>query len=282
MQNLSEIVRSFPYPVLEEGNLSFPEGEYFPLIKLENDCTATISHKVENAPLINSFLGKGTAAYCCAVSIPKTGYRKLFNSNDPNQKIEWESEWVGEPPVLRPCIVCVEEIIQKLNEADGVHNMWIDKETTFQKGAKLAIGPDYRPKSSMESLLSFSNDEELEPGKMRIETCSDQGFYFNVKVASDLYYFLNNPGGDERNKHCRSIKIHAASSCFSRLAREYNPERKDEDSDETWRSYSNLLALAGEMEKNKLPLWDEPGFRPEEAATALYPHLIPDPNTEQD
>ena len=278
MQNFSDMVRAFPYPVLEDGNLSFSKGEYVLDIKFENDNSATINHRVENAPLINFFLESGKAAYCCTVSIPKTGYRKLFKSDASNQKIEWEAEWVGEPPILRPFIVCLEEIKHTLQKKDGVHEMWSGQEITFQKGAKLAIGFDFRPKSSMESLLSFSNDKTLGPGQMRIETCSDQGFYFNVKVASDLYQFVNNPGGDDRNKHSRSIKIHAASSCFSILAKDHS----NTEGDESWQSHSNLLALAGEMENKNLKLWDDEGFRPEEAATNLYPHLIPDPSTEQD
>ena len=105
--------------------------------------------------------------------------------------------------------MCTGEIIHKLREEDGVHDMWVGETVYFQNGAIIAIGSDFRPTSSIQSLLKIENDESLKPGQMQINPTTDDGFYFNVKVASDLFKFLRSPGGSEHNKHSRSILIHA-------------------------------------------------------------------------
>ena len=279
MPTHSEVVRSFPFPVLEEGNLSFPNGEYAPEIKSDekNDCSVTINHRVTNAPFVEQWVGDGKALCCCTVSIPVTGYRRLFTSakNDFEQTVQWETEWVGEPPVLRPIIVCKEQTSHIFNGNDGVHDLWVGREITFSKGARIAVGPAQRPVSSLQSLLSIEKDETLDPGCLSIVACPDQGFYFCVKVASNLFGFLQSPGGGDRNNHSRSILIHAVSSCFALLGKDYQNENGENEDGGGWGEYSNLRALAADMESKNLRLWNEDDFQPEKAATALYPHLIP-------
>ena len=278
MPTQSEVVRSFPFPVLEAGNLSFPDGDYAPEIKTnENDeYSVTIQHRVTGAPFIERMVVAETAICCCTVSIPVTGYRKLFASTGGiEQTVKWDPELVGEPPVIRPLIVCQETKSHIFKKEDGVHNLWVGQNITFNKGAKIALGPALRPVSSLESLLSIEKDVNLAPGQLRIEACPDQGFYFIVNVASDLFYFLHKPEGDDRNKHSMSILIHAVSSCFSMLRKDYPNENGEDDNGGGWGEYSNLRALAGDMENKNILLWDDDNFRPEVAATAMYPHLVP-------
>ena len=278
MPTHSYVVRSFPFPVLEEGNLSFPGGEYAPEIKTNKneECSATINHRVTKAPFVEQLVDGGRATCCCTVSIPVTGYRMLFDAADGfEQTIQWDPQWVGEPPVLRPLIVCNESTSHTFNKNDGVHDLWVGREIAYNKGAKIAIGPALRPVSSLQSLLSVEKDETLDPGCLRVDACPDQGFYFCVKVASNIYRFLQNPGGGDLNKHSHSILIHAVSSCFALLSNDYQNEDGANGDGVGWGEYSNLSALAGDMESKDLPHWSEDNFHPEEAATALYPHLVP-------
>ena len=180
MTAYSNMVRAFPFPVLEDGNLSFPEGEYTPEITIdEDDCAAEIHHKIMAAPLIEYLENNKKAACCCTVSIPKTGYRELFQGDSFSQNIAWARDWVGEPPTLRPLIVCTGEIVHKLLKEDGVHDMWVGETIYLQKGAKIAIGSDFRPTSSIQSLLKIENVDSLKSGQIRINPTTDDGFYFN-------------------------------------------------------------------------------------------------------
>ena len=111
MPQARETVRSLPYPVLEDGNLSYPEGEYTVAIALQADGKSVIvHHRVKAAPFLDRLLAEDKAQYGCLVSIPLTGYRRLHLSRDVNQPVEWGINVVGEPPMLRPIIVSVAEI----------------------------------------------------------------------------------------------------------------------------------------------------------------------------
>ena len=270
MARFSDVVRSFQFPVLEEGNLSFPQGKYAPTID-HNGCTAHIDHSVEKASLIEYFVNNGKAACCCIVSIPKTAYRELCQCEGFKQKIEWDSDWAGEPPYLRPLIVCQETFTHDLKEEDGVHDLWIGKRIEFQKGAKIAIGPDLRPSAMRALLFIIAKDVSLNKGQIHIDPCVDNGFYFKVHVSENLYELLQSPNGSDHHKHRGSIMTHAVSSCFVILAKDYS-----EDGEGGWRDFSNLRALEGEMKSRGLPAWYEDDFKPEKVATAWHPHQPPD------
>ena len=273
MSNIADAVRVFPHPVLEEGNLSFPNGDYKPEIQISTDgYSAVVCHIVRQAPFIERLVERKQAVCACVVSIPITGYRRLFRNDGFEQKIKWEEAQLGEPPIFCPLIVCREAVQHTLTKEDGVHQMWVDKKIQLEKGAKLAIGPAYRMTSSLQSLLSIENDESLQPGQIHVSGCSEDGFYFKVRMASDLYNFIQKPEGEARYYHRSSILTHACSSCFALLAKDY---RNNEEIEEGWNSYANLRALASEMESKGLDIWDTDDFSPEKAATAMWPHRIP-------
>lgn len=275
MATKSDEVRAFPYPVLEEGNLSFPDGEYTPRFEKGSDgYSADVSHTVHGAPLIERLVRDKQAVCCCTVSVPTTGYRRLHVAEEGSfqQQIKWDPDQVSEPPFVRPLIVCRKAIRHTLSQGDGVHEVWIGREIELEKGTKIVLGPIFRTKSSMQSLLSFERDDSLKRGQMRVVPRTEDGFYFAVKVASDMYDFIQKPGGGERSLHRGSILAHAVSSCFALLAKDYVKDDEDEDG---WRSYPNLRALDVDMESKGLSRWYMDDFCPEQAATSMHPHPIP-------
>jgi len=279
MPGSSDAVRIFSYPVLVEGNLSFPEGEYDAEFQLGSDgCSATVVHKVQGAPFIENLVRQGRASCSCVFSIPITGYRRFFKGNTFRQEINWQKDWVGEPPIIRPLIVCSEGMEYTLCEEDGVHQEWVGRKILFEKGMKIALGTFVRLSSSMQSLLSVEKDDSLESGQMRVVPCSEEGFYFKAKMAPNLYAFVQKPTGGDGPLHCGSIFTHVVSVCFSLLAKNYS----EADGEEGWKSYANLRALASEMESKGLDVWDAEDFCPEEAATKMYPHRIPSVQDQDD
>ena len=272
MPSASDAVRSFPYPVLDEGNLSFPNGSYESEFQAAaGGYTVHVRHEIQGAPLIRRLVEEGKAACSCVVAIPVTGYRRLFLAEGFRQEARWDKDSAGEPPVFQPQIVCVEDIDHTLNKDDGVHEMWLGRRVTFPKGGKISLGSSYRLLSSMQSLLSFERNDEKGAKQMSVSACSQEGFYFQVSVRADLYDFLNQPG-EGNHLLCHSIMVHAASACFALLAEKYGDSENEEDS---WRAHPNLRALAAEMESRNLTAWYEDDFRPEEAATEMWPHRIP-------
>lgn len=272
----ADSVRAFPYPVWEEGNLSFPSGRYEPTISVGRDgYSAEVVHGLSGMPLVERMLSSEHAGYVCAVSVPITSYRSLVVSTTGNRHtVSWEKNQVGEPPYLRPLIVCLRALDHVLTEADGVSSAWVGKRVRMQKGAKLVLGPFFRTASSLQHLLAIHRDSSLNPGTFRMgDPSSNDGFYFNVHVADDLYWFIQRPPEDSGLMHRKSILTHVISCCFEHLRKRFG--KREDDEEDGWRSFRNLVALADEMERKELRIWDDDDFSPEEAATALYPHRVP-------
>ena len=276
MPKATDFVRSYPYPALTEGSLSFPNGEYVPRIHpAASGYAAHVEHQINNAPFIENIIQEKKAACSCIVSIPITGYRKIFANlqGEISQKIEWDPDSVGQSPILQPLVILRERLQHEFSQKDGVHEMWAGRTVVLPKGAKIAVGETWRLSSAMESLLSIEkNKNDTDCAQMRVTPCTDSGFYFKVQVKSDLYEFLQSPGGGNRRLHRRSILIHAVSCCFAILAKEYTDKDVEEDN---WAAFQNLKILHAEMESKDIRTWDADDFSPEEAATAMWPHIIP-------
>ncbi len=271
MAQAGEVLRALPYPVLEDGNLSYPDGGYTAeVIPQTDDTGVTICHKISQVPFLDRVIRQGQAKYGCLVAVPLTGYRKLDLSADALQDIKWDMAVVGEPPMLRPLIVSVAEFRVRLGSDDGVAGAWQGPEITFPKGARLALRGYSRTSSSAHELLVINQDQKMPAGSFEVSQCEEEGFYFRVSVASDLYPFLQNAGGHEN--HRRSILTHIVSRCFEILKQDYRSQSEEEDERAEWEQFSNLKALADELRRHNLPVWDDEDFSADKVATQLYPH----------
>ena len=269
----SVVVRSLPYPVLEAGNLSYPRGEYRVEPSPRPDgLSAELRHTVLNAPLVEALLREGRAVYACLVSVPKTGYRKLERSRGAVQVVKWNLDQVGEPPLLRPVILAADSVTRALGPGDGVAEGWQGRTLTIPAGARLARTDYLRAVSSRFHLLRFSSDPSMTPGSFRVEECAEEGYYFRIRAASDLFAFVQQPQGHAR--HRGSVLTHIVSRCLELLA------RRREEGDGAgglrwWDAHRNLEALADELRNRGLALWDEDDFPADEVSSKLYPHEPP-------
>ena len=148
---------------------------------------------------------------------------------------------------------------------DGVSALWDGRAIYLPRGARLAIGPTFALQSGLLGLLDFRQEDELGCGQFRVEASREGGFRFNVYLASDLHRFLRTYRQEAVGWNTMT---HIVSAAFARLQRDH----RDDDGDEGWRSYANLVALHEELRRRGLPHWSEEGFEPELAATTLYPH----------
>lgn len=270
MTSSSESVRCLPYPILESGSLSYYRGEYrVTAVAGADGSSVTLRHEIQGAPLVESLLREGKARYACLVSVPATGYRRLEQCDASEQRVEWHLDVVGEPPMLRPLILAVEAIHCRLREEHGVAKAWQGVQLTIPIGARLALHEYLRTNSSIHNLVVLKNDPEMDNGTLKVQECTEDGFYFLVSSATDVFRFLQNPSGYPN--HRLSILTHIVSRCFELLERLYgSPQSTDTDAD--WTSFRSLKALASELRAKGLPCWDEDGFDPITVSTQLYPH----------
>lgn len=264
----SNAIRTHSFPVLEPGNISFPDGVYSVGFAPGTDRHSfTLHHRIRGAGLISRLLRDDRARYVCAISSPRSSYRRTFTSREPQQVVRWNGDDLGEAPQFTPMIVSVGAENLALDAArDGVHESWAGHRLQLVPGQKLAVGQVVYLKASVLQMLSLHADQDLPMGSFVVEGNTEHGFHFHVRVNPDLHAFLRFGGADQARQN---IMTHIVSACFSFLQREY---REDEEEGE-WSTHRSLVALQETLLSQGLPHWTEEHFRPEEVATRLYPHV---------
>ena len=273
-QSTSNAIRSHGFPVLEVGNISFPMGRYILTFEPGNDrASFELKHRIEGAPLISRLLKEDNARYMCAVSAPISSYRHTHISKTASQRIRWDENDLGEPPLFTPMIVSVASCQLRLREKrDGVHEIWDDQFVTIEKGSRLALGHVVQLRSSVLQMLALRPDTNLDDilmGQFHVKATSEHGFRFQVHLNPKLHKFLQFKREEGMREH---IMTHIVTACLALLQRDLCD---DNDDDGGWRSHRNLLAFADHLENKGLPHWSDEDFRPEEISTALHPHVLP-------
>lgn len=259
--------RAFPWPVLEAGNDSFPNGAYAVTCEdKDRGKSFELRHKVHGATLIEQWLQQDKLDFVCAVASPRSMYRTIHKSDTPKQLISWQQQDLGEYPMFTPMIVARESIQHTaVTVSDGLNQIWDGRELLLPKGARIVVGLTFKFKSGISGILDFNLDNRLAHGRFRVQHSLEDGFKFKVHLAPDLYQHLKH----RRNELAgENIMVHVVSAALSFLQREYDTD----DGDEGWRSFRNLVGLAEVLEQNELGHWSDDNFQPELAATTLYPH----------
>ena len=265
---LSNGIPSRAFPVLEPGNVSFPDGVYRVSFDPGNDRRSfVVRHSIDGAPLITRLLEDGRARYVCILSSPVSSYRKTFVSSTALHQIQWDVDDLGEPPLFTPMIVTLtDQDLVLAQDRDGVHDIWDGATVRFPAGGRLAVGDVVELRASLFHLLSFRSDDTLLPGTFRVDTQSEP-FQFTVKLSPDLHRFLQNKDLGIERKH---IITHIVTACLASLQRDY----AENDDEGGWQSYRPLVALAQYLQDNEIAHWADDDFHPELAATTLYPHIL--------
>ena len=265
----SNAIRAHEHPVLEPGNLSFPNGRYeLEFLPGEDRSSFLVTHQIDEAPLILRLLESGRARYACIVSSPISSFRQTHISIAAQQEVRWDMDELGEPPLFTPMIVCVEQEELTLSASrDGVHSVWDKQKVVLHKGSRLALGDVIHLESSILHLLSLHEDSRLNDGQFIVEI-ETEPFRFRVNVSTKLHRFLRYHEGEHRS----NIMTHIVTACLARLQNEY----VSDDGETGWQSHRNLRAFADYLAFNGLEDWTDSEFRPEKVATALYPHIVPD------
>lgn len=265
-------IRFHDYPTVDDGNDSFPEGDYQVTGSVaDNNTRMILSHRISGAPLLQRLIDQGKAAYACAIAAPRSGYREVQQSSDAHQILSWDPLNFGEPPYFTPMVVCTVQESCKLGSEDGVHPAWDGLRVTFPKGARLAQGPVLRlMPPNLHSLIKKIILDESIIGQFHVEADGEGVFGFIVKCQRNLFYLLKHPGENADKR--KDIMTHVVSSCFRILKEEY---KNDDEHEGGWRSYKPLVELSDQLNSAGYCDWSDSSFRPEVAATLLHGHGIP-------
>ena len=254
---------TLPYPVIENGNLSFPDGNYSVDLIMGEKNKAVIKHKISGAQFIERLLKNNEAKFGCLLSTAEASYKEIHLDDKEEQKIEWDSSIAGEFPIIRPMILYVgDDKKHKLTVEDGVDEIWQGEVISIPKGARLAR-TEYFKHSEQHNFLRFRTDKNIKDGCFEVEKNTSDGFYFIVKTSEDVRQFSR-----KKNPLRHAIVTHAMSRCFEILKED--SQKKDSQNKYDWKEYPNLEALSLKLDV----IWDDPNFKPDLEATKLHPLKI--------
>ena len=275
MSRSNSRVKALPYPAIEDGNFSFPDAVYEVVPRPSGNSATKVAlrHELKGAAFVEELIRNGEAQFACLLSVPKTGFRKLCMANSNEQEISWDLDIAGETPILGPVIVYVgKRISRKLTEKDGVAGIWQNQEIDVPRGARLARGRYLRPANTMQQLLRVQCNMGMEKGGFTVKANSNDGFYFSLEAALDIFQFLQNPQGELALR--KSILVHAVSQCLNILKSDYDASREDDETGQ-WEQYRNLKSLSDLLAEKNMGHWSDEDFDPVRVATGLYPIEIP-------
>ncbi len=267
----SNAISSHDHPVLESGNLSFPQGKYFIQFEREKGGDGfRVIHRLQGVPLIERLIESRKAQYACIVSSPRSAYREVHGSFESQQAVSCDAFEFGEPPLFTPAVLCVRDSEIELNSArDGVHEIWNGRRVPFRVGSRIALGNVIQLEASITHLLSLHADEAQRQGGFAIDIESEP-FGFRANLHPKLHHLARYGAGPFRDH----LMVHIVTACLARLQRDYSGG-DGEDGDSSWESHRHLQGLANHLRDQGLPNWADDEFQPEQVATALYPLKIP-------
>lgn len=275
------VPRICSYPSLTDGTLDYAEGNSYKTERAggsQEDLSICIEHCVTGGNLVAELLLDGRAAFACTVIAACSAYREVFVAPQPpkqingavmqRQEITCDGGKVSHPIIFQPHVVTRTGVPPfKAEPRHGLGSFWMDGFIEFPPAAMIAAGPFWNPLNEVRSILWLQKDKEnrLPAGCFEVDDVVENGFYFRVLVAPELYESLRRAGSAIR--HRDSIYAAAFSQGLQILQDKYH-------TDEAWKEYPNLRALYAKLREKNLPVWTESNFSPNQTVAAFHPHKL--------
>ena len=214
---------------------------------------ASVQCLLHQAPALQAALVSGQVTYAAELRAPKSLYSRLIQSATPDFKVRWNEAEVTRELYITAGVVAVDDF--QLSAADLHRGTWEESEVPIPAGSWLALGKRRARDSVSASLLTFRLDSRLGAGRMRVaDSMSDGSLRFTAWLAADLF---------ERRVTSRDVQIAALVAACAQL-----PDHAGESEEA---APAVVLAVKRLLEDASVPTWEEDGWNPALAATALEP-----------
>lgn len=274
------LCKGFPFPVLSPDNMDYIDDvEYSASISYKEDVGIYICHEVKEGNFVSGLISQNSAKFACLVSQPASLFRKIFiyDGDDgkviANQKIissDFYSPEILAGSLFRPMVVATKDINENIHGSHCLDSAcWGEGEIIIPRGGIVAFDNwKYLENNAASSMFVFKPSEALSIGQIDVIPNTDNGgFKFVVNLRQEMLSAMQSSSNkDGVKEHMMSICTHALSRGFEILAKDYY---------QNWEDHLHLKILATEFEVKGIPHWSTEGFKPEMAATAMYPHSIP-------
>ena len=266
--------RVFPFPVLASDSLCYADGVSYNahISSVEQSGEISVAHRLTGNNLVASLVADQRAKFACVVSVPLTMLRVTYSHQgggelSADQRIQFEKNELSGTPKLRPIVVCTEEFgPTPVQPPHGLDDFYAGDHVRFPDGAIIADAGWMQFGAHGSILRIKKGGEDMLPGTLHVTISTEDGFYFIVTVASDLYTALQNPNG--QNEHRMSVLTCAFSAGLAQIQRDRDLRDRD------WKEYQSLQILHRDLEARGLPTWEDSAFSPELTASTIHPHII--------
>lgn len=210
---------------------------------------ARVRHRLRDAAEIEDLIAAGGARFALEMRCPTTQFARIGLDAGPSFRVVWPSDEVGDEVFLLPGVVAVEDVTLP---AAALSDLWSDS-PRVPKGWWLVRGDVRTSKPLAASLIDYRRDADLPKGCMSVrEDGSGEEPKFAVHLSPDVF---DRVGAD------RDLQMAGLVAAFAMLP---TSDRFREDSG------SRLAAaLRDRLADDSVPAWDEDGWDPARAATAV-------------
>ena len=248
-----------PYPILLEdvSSLDWEAARYSTELRV-GDGYATVTHKLESAPQLQSLIEQGTARWALELRCPTTLLSRWELSETAVCTAKWDAEEVQGELYFTPGLVTLNPVSLT---GEGLSDLW-NAPISVPRGCWLARGDVTRAKSLAASLLTFLPKPNLREGEMEVLPDTSGGdLHFNVFVSEQLF---------PQCRVRRDLQIAALIAAFGRI-----PHLDAEDvleAAEDGAEYRILASIKERLLELNVPVWGDghnENFDPARAATAI-------------
>ena len=248
-----------PYPLLlEDGSSLDWEGARYSTQLRVGDGYATVTHKLEEAPQLQSLIEQGTARWVLELRCPTTLLSRWEHSRTSIGTMRWDAAEVQGELYFTPGLITIEPAILT---SEGLSNIWAAP-ITVPPGRWLARGDVTRAKSLAASLLTFLPSPDLRAGEMEVRPDTSSGdLHFKVYVSEEL--FPQCPGR-------RDVQIAALIAAFGMIPHLDAGDGSEEIDDAA--EYQILAKIKQRLMESNVSVWgkgNNENFDPARAATAI-------------
>lgn len=240
------------YPLLrsDESSLDWERARYKVQVSVRADA-ATVEHTLVNAPEIETLLRANLAVYALEVRCPQTLYSWIHRCPEHRFTVRWSQDYIDGLVYLIPGILTTRRVSLPTT---GLADLWGQDMIALPAHCWLAKGSIWASKNLAASLVSFTTDDKLKPGTMKIVEVPEAGEpHFMVFLASDLY---------ERIHISRDVQVAGLIGAFAKIQQSVIFDEESESSLVVARLRENLQDAG-------IPTWDDEEWDPALAATTV-------------
>ena len=255
-----------PVPVLDMrsgvANLDWPAASYAATVDVDGDDYWTVRHTLTGARQLEDLIAAGTAAWAVEVRCPRTLYSELFHAQSPRMEVAPRPGATQHPLWILPGIIATGNCTLGGGE---LNTIWHGGDIAVAAGTWLAHGLPVS-RTAATSLLRFSGDENMSPGRMRIsEDRDDNG---HLRLLLEMH-----PAQIARINTDPWLVAMSWSAAVAHIATLPAFAIPPGEGTEPSERYGQLLVR--QLRAEGIPLWDDPDWCPLTAATALV--ALPEP-----